>query len=852
MIESIEKGRQEDGNRSIADKIIKRLHDLDKTVEYNQGRWAWELLQNAKDSIADESDRTVSIQIELNENHVEFRHSGTHFTEQDIRGLINQISSKEVEEGEDSKKTGQFGTGFLTTHLLSKVIQVKGIVKTDSNDFYRFEFPLDRQGTKINLLAQKIENAWSEFQNSVKKIEIDYNQNEFNTSFCYALKTEKQKEIARIGINEFSKLLPCVLAFIPKISDVNIIDNTLNKNTTFKNNHEAIRGILKSIKKTENGEDTEILILHVEGQRVSIATEVEKTNKGYSIKSIKNIPKLFCDFPLIGTENFHFPAIINSFFFIPQTERDGIWLKSNTDDLEVKENQKLVETALSLYENLINQVTEENFFDLYNLVETKIPSTNENNFDTTWYKESIQKPIREFIKQSAVVETELGKVKLDDIQFPDPSLKKEDREKIWQFSSDLKVNKLPAKQHIHKWAEIIWADCNKVDIADLVTDLKDMGNISSLINTLNVDEQKTFNWLNECIGFIKINDDISTFNSNALLPNQEGVFKTLTELSVDEIEDETLKEIASLVGYNCYEELIHNRIFFEDCYSVVRIQDIANQITKFIDTENNISTENRKTAILKLTEWFEDNEEKGKVNFSALFRNKEKLFVDTIDDKENLYRILKNTIPLSKIVKVIDQIYENPNIIEESIEKARKLDSLMNEYGAADVSDLKRMLELNKNESLPVPKTEITQDILSSLGIASIEELKEAMKDTILASQFCHTSIPTIEMFEYAQKIIGRAKLNVIEYLQNHPDYDCSEQEELATTVIGGIKKQGLPIIIVIRPSDNRQIIVYYRSEKDSLDYEDAELWIDNGKDKPMHLTLGKILKKTGITKIPV
>ncbi|MHB8260364.1 MAG: hypothetical protein ACYDCN_16880 [Bacteroidia bacterium] len=75
MIQSIENGRKEDGNRSIAEKIIKRLHDLNKTVENNQGRWAWELLQNAKDSIA-EDDRNVSVQIQLDENNVEFRHNG--------------------------------------------------------------------------------------------------------------------------------------------------------------------------------------------------------------------------------------------------------------------------------------------------------------------------------------------------------------------------------------------------------------------------------------------------------------------------------------------------------------------------------------------------------------------------------------------------------------------------------------------------------------------------------------------------------------------------------------------------------------------------------------------------------
>ena len=47
MIESIEQGRKEDGNRSIADKIIKRLHDLEMNVDNNNGRWVWELLQNA-------------------------------------------------------------------------------------------------------------------------------------------------------------------------------------------------------------------------------------------------------------------------------------------------------------------------------------------------------------------------------------------------------------------------------------------------------------------------------------------------------------------------------------------------------------------------------------------------------------------------------------------------------------------------------------------------------------------------------------------------------------------------------------------------------------------------------------
>lgn len=77
-----------------------------------------------------------------------------------------------------------------------------------------------------------------------------------------------------------------------------------------------------------------------------------------------------------------------------------------------------------------------------------------------------------------------------------------------------------------------------------------------------------------------------------------------------------------------------------------------------------------------------------------------------------------------------------------------------------------------------------------------------------------HTSTPTVEMFITVQTLIKRTKNNVIKHLQSLEDYDCTDVEELATTVIGGIKKDGLPIYIVVRPSDNGEVIIYYSSEK--------------------------------------
>jgi hypothetical protein len=662
MIQSIETGRKEDGNRSIADKIIKRLHDIEMTVENNHGRWAWELLQNAKDSVAD-SERKVSVEIELNKESVVFRHNGTHFTEKDVRGLINQISSKEVEEGQESKKTGKFGTGFLTTHLLSKVIQVEGIVETVDNDFYRFSFPLDRDGKTTGQLIPKIETAWASFHESTEDNQIDeYDEDDFNTSFTYNLATSEQKEIARIGVDEFTQLIPFVLAFIPVIDSVNIIDKIKNTTAKFENSEELEDDVLLNIIKTENKKKYEIKLLFAKEEDVAIASIVEENQNGYAIKNLKDFPKLFCDFPLIGTEDFHFPVIVNSFYFNPLMERDGIWLRGDGKQ-EVEENREILEKAVELYEQLLEKITDLNYCDYHNICLSKIPSTNEKYFDDKWYQTNIQRSLREIITKSKVVETEDDKVLFSDVRFPDPELKKDEREKIWKFSSDLKVNTLPAKKHIHKWADLIWKDIARVDVSDIVTDLKGKTNLTELINTLETDESQAIAWLNNCIDFIYEIGGQTYFNNNELLPNQEGNFKKRKEVSIDDIEDETLKEISSLLGYNFYEDLLHKDIYFEDSHSTTTIQDVATEISKLIKDDESID-EDRILAIRKLAEWFEYNPEKGKTHFEALYRRKEKLFVDTIEDKENLYRVLKTKTPLSKLAEVAKAIENDPEILD--------------------------------------------------------------------------------------------------------------------------------------------------------------------------------------------
>jgi len=226
--------------------------------------------------------------------------------------------------------------------------------------------------------------------------------------------------------------------------------------------------------------------------------------------------------------------------------------------------------------------------------------------------------------------------------------------------------------------------------------------------------------------------------------------------------------------------------------------------------------------------------------------------MNTIQDKENLYKVMRTCKDLSKLAEVAKAIEDDPEIIEK-IQGAKEINNLLEEFKADDISDLKTMLRLAQGTLADdSKKIEINQEILLSLGVTSIDELEKALNDRGISDKFLHSSKPTVEMFLAVQTLIARTKENVLKHLKSLDNYDCTDAEELATTVIGGIKKDGLSIYIVIRPSDNEEVIIYYSSEKDALDNPSAELWIDNGFEKPRCLTLGKVLKTTGINRIPV
>jgi len=178
---------------------------------------------------------------------------------------------------------------------------------------------------------------------------------------------------------------------------------------------------------------------------------------------------------------------------------------------------------------------------------------------------------------------------------------------------------------------------------------------------------------------------------------------------------------------------------------------------------------------------------------------------------------------------------------------------MMDELGIDSIDTLKEMLKsVSSGKDEETSKDLISDDVLIQWGIDSPEALEKAFTNKQFADEFCRESSHAVERFEYVQKIIERAKNNIIFYLSQRADYDLANIEQIAETTFV-IKKNGEEIYLITRPSDGGEIRLYYDTEKDTLDFtKDWELWVEDGKTTPEKITFGKIIKLTGINRIPL
>ncbi len=678
-------------NSLIATKILDLMDKLRLDANENaQRRWIWELLQNAKDVAFDDQQVETEVNIEyLNETKsVSFSHNGKPFTVDNITFLIKQVSTKErntTENKDKHKTTGKFGTGFLTTHLLSEKVIVSGVVKEPDLDYRNFVLPLDRSGRTTDQIIESVNNSISVRDTLDSQPALaNYNPNNFNTTFAYNL-DEEGFNVAKVGIDDLHLSLPYTLAFLPSIKSVSIKhENVVYELSDIENLTESIK--VSTIHRKTSSETTELKIITLEKNDTTIAVEIELYNGKTNLKVLSNeMPKIFCDFPLIGTNDFTLPFVINNPNFNPTEPRDGVWLTDHNTEPKILQNKEIFLNGLELYFELLDFAIKSDWGNIFLLANTDTP-TEKKWFSKSWFEENIQKPIRDKLLKLPIVTLENGErtsIQNEEgkanIYFPYHS-KEDVRERIWELEYKLFPNKVPAKKDIHNWYSVVWNDCFKDNLKAITEFIVEEKSIDELSKRLNNDVVKSIEWLNEYFDLLNFEEK---FIENiigdkfSVIPNQKGIFKKKSELKIDQKIEDELKNVLEILGIDIRESLRHNQIKtaskYKDTvdgqitYHTRTQEDVIDEINKILEVTGTNKNPNSGKAISYLITLFSEDE--------AFPKHREILYQFCID-------LIPSEISEKKIIKQwSDSIWKNcdkPRIgrLISTISESKNINSL--------------------------------------------------------------------------------------------------------------------------------------------------------------------------------
>lgn len=567
MSEIFGKFDTQDLNRKSALDIFEKLRPIRQGInkEFIARRLIWELIQNAKDNVAvcnTNSDNNLVVDITLSNYKFIFSHNKGYFKNENVRGLIRRYSSSdkdrsEVNGEEAPTTTGRFGTGFMTTHLLSEIVEIKGVFQENIETFKPFELNLDRSGHNVQELIQGIEKAFASVEASVSKsLVISPNINEFKTQFIYHL-NNSGLELAKIASEELKNTAAYALINHPNIKSIRFDSSNSKFNFSLSKLKsilfEETEIVMYELKISDNQEGKYYISVGIDETKIILPIQIVG-NDYYLLPIEKEVPKVFLDFPMIGTEELNLPFVINSPFFEPTVERDGISL-SESNDNDTQKNVAVFNEAFRLYNLFINYVEDKTEWkNLYNLADIRKP-IKKDWINNSWYETTYIKPIREILLRKNIVDTvrysrRAMTAEEGTVDFPS-SNKKEIREKLWTLGNLNEHFILPVKEHIHKWYDIIWDKEYELTVETLVKWVETKQNINQLSTSLGKSETETLDWLNQVLELVNEDETLlAHLNQDKIkiLPNQNGLFEVKSKLDKDNGINENLKAVMATIG----------------------------------------------------------------------------------------------------------------------------------------------------------------------------------------------------------------------------------------------------------------------------------------------------------------
>lgn len=504
-----------------AKSILRNIQGIPSEIEKLQRRWFWELLQNASDS-----NDEVNVELELFPNKVVFKHNGKPFRPIDTENLIAPDSGKDDKETRTEGTIGQFGTGFVSTHVLSSHITVNGVIKSiDKEIYHSFEFTLDRSGyDNKELLKQSISSASEELNSRVNQVE--FKSGNFDTKFTYHLDKNlpgiNPGQAVSPGLEYIHEVLPYTLAFMPTIKKVTIRNHQTKFvkffQRTFIPDTQGVQFsvLIQSRWNADSGVSTSHRFFETKTE--DNASVIVRMFNGRIHPYPEKLTKLFCSLPMIGTEDFSIPIALNSSNFVPKTERDGIKL-SKVDSL----NRNIMLSGILAYKNLVDKLVQDNVDGFYNIV--RWTYFNGDYDEKNWFLENIISPLKNHLLSAQIVRTKDSRINLGEVKIPyftSEELKKNKLHDFFGICAEYMPNLIPVEGDFQHWFDNIdfnvFKNC-KYELKELLKEIDEIGCIEGL-------SQKVLNckaWLAKLLELTLIIDG-NLLDQFKIIPNQFGDF----------------------------------------------------------------------------------------------------------------------------------------------------------------------------------------------------------------------------------------------------------------------------------------------------------------------------------------
>ena len=612
-----------------AKRLIEKLSQIKNRVNYAKKRWFWELLQNASDY-----NDSVSVKLIVNKHEVIFSHNGSPFSGKDVLNLIRPDSYKSEDE-KHSDNIGKFGTGFVATHILSSVVKIKGICKENEGN-YSFSFTLDRGMYKDDLtnresMINAMRKAIDDFEHSF--IPTEFTEG-FNTSFSYQIgKTLPSLPAITsddIELEYLYEMLPYTLCFMPKVEAVTIEDHREKKHifTICRKSVEDSR-ISFSIVYDNQEEIKDFVYMH--HNDVSTAFQVQD-NRVVALPH--GISRLFCGLPLVGTEEIGLPFLLNSLAFQPSIERDSVEIQPLD-----KQNQKLFDDSVTLYDKVLDFVEKEHLSGAYILACLKKKYIGTQASSTQFISKYI--PLyKKCVLRHAIVENIDG----DFIPFSQmrlPFYESKTDKALFDYSNFILQDRLPA--NYEEWFNVVDFTIfpeQKYTYAMLADAIESVESIYSF--GCDVEDVKI--WLSGCLSYFREKNRY-IFNEKCLLPNQKGYLCFSNQLHHDANLPVELKEIYNQLNTEKEKEIEYELLDKSfDVVDAVSTQCSIEHLAKRIDvrlkelyTKNNGSVVGIISPINALYEWMSKVDiaaEELRLWFHWYYPKRASLIVDLLTEKQ--------------------------------------------------------------------------------------------------------------------------------------------------------------------------------------------------------------------------